>query len=84
MILGLPINGTAVCGPVAPVGWRDSIGEAISIQPPDIGPNDKDKKSSGVDSGWLIANFHTCPDDANDGVVTLTLGFGTWLLPFFL
>jgi hypothetical protein len=36
MILGLPIDGTPVCGPVSLVGLRDSVGEAIDIQPPDV------------------------------------------------
>jgi hypothetical protein len=34
MILGLPIDGTLICGPMSSVGWRDSVGEAIGIQPP--------------------------------------------------
>jgi hypothetical protein len=31
MILGLPIDGTLICGPVSPDGWRDSIRAAIGI-----------------------------------------------------
>jgi hypothetical protein len=31
MILGLPIDGTPICGLVSFVGWRDSVGEAIAI-----------------------------------------------------
>jgi hypothetical protein len=34
MILGLPIDGTPVCGMVSSTGWRDSVGEAICIRPP--------------------------------------------------
>ncbi len=34
MILGLPIDDTPVCGMVSPAGWRDSIGQAIGLQPP--------------------------------------------------
>jgi hypothetical protein len=37
--------------------------------PPNVGVDEKDKKSSGVHSGWLTANFMTCLDGANDGVV---------------
>jgi hypothetical protein len=33
-ILGLPIDDTPVCGLVSSAGWRDSIGEAIDLQPP--------------------------------------------------
>jgi len=69
MILGLPIDGSAVCGAVSPAGWRDSVGAAIGIRPPDVAADQKDKKPSGVHSGWLTGHFHTCPEDANDGVV---------------
>jgi hypothetical protein len=31
MILGLPIDGTRVCGMMSSVGWRDSIGQAIGL-----------------------------------------------------
>jgi hypothetical protein len=31
MILGLPIDGTPVCGTVNPGGWRDSVGAAIGL-----------------------------------------------------
>jgi hypothetical protein len=33
-ILGLPIDDTPICGLVSSAGWRDSIGEAIDLQPP--------------------------------------------------
>jgi hypothetical protein len=39
MILGLPINGTPVCGMVSPAGWRDSVGHAIGLRPPDVTPD---------------------------------------------
>jgi hypothetical protein len=58
-----------VCGPVDPASWRDGVGELIGIYPPDVGPNDMDKKRSHVHSSWQIANFHTCPKGANDVVV---------------
>jgi hypothetical protein len=31
IILGLPIDGTPVCGMVSSIGWRDSIGQAIGL-----------------------------------------------------
>jgi hypothetical protein len=68
MILGLPIDGTPVCGPEPPAGWMDNIGAAIDIRPPNVGPDDKDKKSSGIHSGWVTAHFQTCPENANDCV----------------
>jgi hypothetical protein len=69
MILGLPINNIAVCEPMALARWRDNIGASVGIRPPDVGPNKKDKKPSDTYSSWLTTNFHTYPNDANDGVV---------------
>jgi hypothetical protein len=69
MLLGLPIDGHLMCGLVDPAGWKDKVGELIDIRPPNFGPNDKDKKSSGVHSSWLIVNLHMCPNGANNGVV---------------
>jgi hypothetical protein len=31
MILGLPIDGTPICGMVSPTGWRESVGQAIGL-----------------------------------------------------
>jgi len=69
MILGLPIDGTAVCGPLNPAGWRDRVGELVGIRPPDVGPDETDKKPTGVHSSWLSTNFNGCPENVNDGVV---------------
>jgi hypothetical protein len=62
MILGLTIDGTPVCGPMSPSGWRDVVGDAIGIRPPDVAVEQMGKKSSGIHSGWLTANFNTCPE----------------------
>jgi hypothetical protein len=69
MILGLPINGTPICGMVSPAGWRDSIGQAISLRSPNIAPDQKDRKTMGVHSRWLTAHFNTCPEGAEDTVI---------------
>jgi hypothetical protein len=69
LILGLPIDGTPVSGMVSLGGWRDSVGAAIGLRPPDVPANWKDKKKMGVHSGWLIAHFDTCPEDAEDAIV---------------
>jgi hypothetical protein len=45
MILGLSIDGTPVCGPVSPSGWRDSVGATNSILLLDVALDQKDKKS---------------------------------------
>jgi hypothetical protein len=69
MILGPPIDGTPVSGTVSPGGWRDSIGAAIGLRPLDVSTDQKDNEMMGVHSGWLIAQFDTCPKDAEDAVV---------------
>jgi hypothetical protein len=45
MILGLSIDGTPVCGPVSPSGWRDGVGATNSILLLDVALDQKDKKS---------------------------------------
>jgi hypothetical protein len=70
MILGLPIDGHSVGGPMSPGGWRDSVGAAISIHPPppDLPIDKKEKKPSGIHSSWLTTNFDTYPKGAEDMV----------------
>jgi hypothetical protein len=89
MIIGLPIDGTPVCGSVSPGGWRDSVGAAINLRPPDVPAYQKDKKSLGIHSRWLTAHFNTCPEGAEDGVVqryaqsclpTYFLVLGIWIM----
>jgi hypothetical protein len=73
MILGLPIDGTPVCGTVSPSGWRDSVGAAIGLRPPPPPPNvpadQKNRKTIGIHSGWLTTHFDTCPKGEEDTVV---------------
>jgi hypothetical protein len=69
MILGLPIDGSLACATVTPDGWRDSIGAAISLLPPDIPTDQKGRKTTDVPSGWLIVHFSTWLEGAEDTVV---------------
>jgi hypothetical protein len=69
MILGLPIDGAPVSRTVSPAGWRDSITAAIGLRPPDVPADQKDRKTTGVHSGWLTTHFDTCPEDAEDGAI---------------
>jgi hypothetical protein len=69
MILSLPIDGTPVCGMVSSTEWRDSVGQAIGLQPPDVLGDQKDKKMTSMHSGWLTAHFNTCLEGAEDAVV---------------
>jgi hypothetical protein len=69
MILGHPIDSAPVSGTVSPAEWRDSVTAAISLRPPDVPADQKDRKTMDVDSGWLTAHFDMCPEDAEDGAV---------------
>jgi hypothetical protein len=69
MILGLPIDNAPISEMVSPAGWRDSVAVAISLRPPDVLVDQKDKKTTDVHSGWLTSHFDTCPEDAEDDAV---------------
>jgi hypothetical protein len=71
MILGLPIDGTPVCGMASSTGWRDSVEQAIGLRPPspNVPWDQKDRKMTDVYSRWLTAHFNTCPEGAEDAVV---------------
>jgi hypothetical protein len=69
MILGLPIDSPPICGVVSPTGWRDTVGQAISLRPPDVPADQKDRKTMDMHSRWLTVHFNTCPEGAEDTVV---------------
>jgi hypothetical protein len=69
MILGLPIDSPPICGVVSPTGWRDTVGQAISLRPPDVPADQKDRKTMDMHSRWLTVHFNTCPEGAEDAVV---------------
>jgi hypothetical protein len=50
-------------------GGGTSSGLLSAFTNPDVVADQKDKKPLGVHSGWLIANFDTYPEAAEDGVV---------------
>ncbi|CAO2161607.1 unnamed protein product [Urochloa humidicola] len=70
MILGLPIEGQAVTGTLSPNGWRDRVELLVGVRPPEPPEGTKDKKTTGVSSGWLAENFgHPPAAGVADGVV---------------
>jgi hypothetical protein len=69
MIHGLPIDDTPLCGMVSSTGWRDSVGQAIGLRPPDIPVDQKDKKTMSMHSGWLTAHFNACSEGAEDAII---------------
>jgi hypothetical protein len=50
-------------------GGGTPSGLLLAFNPPDIPANQKDKKPSCVHSGWLIVNFDTCLEGAEDEVI---------------
>jgi hypothetical protein len=69
MILGLPIDGTLVCGMMSSTGWRESVGQAVGLQPPNVPGDEKDKKTTSMHSGWLTTHFNTCLEGVEDTVI---------------
>ncbi|CAO2203014.1 unnamed protein product [Urochloa humidicola] len=57
MILGLPIDGRVVTGTIAPLGWRDRVGLLLGVRPADPPQGTKDRRTTGVSSGWLAEHF---------------------------
>ena len=52
-ILGLPIDGPAICGIVDGQGWRDQAEQLLGLRPPEPSEDTKDTKSAGVSASWL-------------------------------
>lgn len=81
MILGLPISGDPVTGPVVSAGWRARVEQWLGIEvppPPEEGPRGR---CSGVLISWLRANFRICPPDADEA--TVTFHCRAWVLHMF-
>ncbi|CAO2164020.1 unnamed protein product [Urochloa humidicola] len=70
MIIGLPIDGRAVTGSINPVGWRDRVEALVGFRPPQPPEGAKDRRTTGVSSGWIAEHFGQPPAaDADDAVV---------------
>jgi hypothetical protein len=69
MILGLPIDGTLICGMMSSAGWRESVRQAIDLQPPNVPGDQKDKKTTSIHSRWLTTHFNTCLEGVEGTVV---------------
>jgi len=69
MQLGLPVDGKAVCGSIDPRGWRDVAAAVIGLRPPETAQDGKDKRTTGIASGWFSEHFRRCPPDADEAQV---------------
>ncbi|CAL4933146.1 unnamed protein product [Urochloa decumbens] len=70
MILGLPIDGKAVTGNIAPNGWKDRVEALVGQRPPDVPEGTKDRRTTGVSAGWLAEHFgHQPPPGAAEDLV---------------
>jgi hypothetical protein len=61
MIIGLPIDSTAISGTVSPDRWRDFVGALIGHRPPDVPAYQNDKKTMDVHSRWLTTYLLRTP-----------------------
>ncbi|CAL5075095.1 unnamed protein product [Urochloa decumbens] len=70
MILGLPIDGKAVTGNIAPNGWKDRVEALVGQWPPDVPEGTKDRRTTSVSAGWLAEHFgHQPPPGAAEDLV---------------
>ena len=69
MLLGLPIRGNQVIGPVVSDGWRARVEEFLGSPLLELEPG-RHGRVSGVRLLWLRSTFGSCPDDADEATVT--------------
>ena len=85
MILGLPLEGIPVTGIIDSDNWRDMVEQLIGLRPPAPPEGVRDRKTSGVSSAWLKANFNHCPQAADEATVERYARVWLWhLLSGFL
>jgi hypothetical protein len=70
MILGLPIRGCPVTGPVDSIGWCERVIVFISRELPLRVPGIKGREAR-VHVSWLREEFCECPLDADESTVTM-------------
>ena len=66
MLLGLPVDGKAVCSSIDPRGWRDVAAGVIGLRPPETAQDGKDRRTTGISSRWFSEHFMACPNDADE------------------
>jgi predicted secreted protein len=66
MILGLPIQGEALCMNTISDRWREQVERLIGMAPPEP-PNKKDRAPAGANYKWIKNNFGRCPVEACSG-----------------
>ncbi|CAL5079069.1 unnamed protein product [Urochloa decumbens] len=69
MLFGLPIDGQAVTGKIDADGWRDRVEMLLGVRPADPPEDAKDRKTTGVHSGWFSQHFNVPPPVGADDVV---------------
>jgi hypothetical protein len=80
MLLGLPIRSDPVIGPVVSEGWRAHVEEFLETALPEDEPG-RSRHVSGVRLLWLRATFGSCPNEADEAMVTFH--FRAWVLHMF-
>jgi hypothetical protein len=84
MILGLPIRGRPITGPVDSVGWRERVTIFIDRKLPVRGLGVKGQEAR-VHVLWLREEFRECPLNSDEATMTLYAGprCGTCLPPCY-
>lgn len=86
MILGVRIRGMPVTGDTDSTGWEDRVAHFFGRALPELEPG-RTRRTSGVPLNWLRAEFHECPQNADEQTVTYYCRayvihmFGTVLFP---
>jgi hypothetical protein len=66
MLFGLRVDGYAVTGHINPQDWRDIVEALLGVRPDEPQEGVKDRKTTGVNSSWLVQHFgHRPPPHAN-------------------
>jgi hypothetical protein len=66
MLFGLRVDGYAVTGHINPQDWRDIVEALVGVRPDEPQEGVKDRKTTGVNSSWLVQHFgHLPPQHAN-------------------
>jgi hypothetical protein len=66
MLFGLRVDGYDVTGHINPQDCRDIVEALVGVRPDEPQEGVKDRKTTGVNSSWLVQHFgHRPPQHAN-------------------
>jgi hypothetical protein len=86
MLFGLCVDGYVVTSHINPQDWRDIVEALVGVRPDEPQEGVKDRKTTGVNSSWLVQHFgHHPPPHANALQIQMHArhGCGIWWVDFF-